>query len=83
MLDFYEMKAIDPYEAMQQQDSMYEEEKEQEKESMLQNIQRVESQIKERRSRQKAANNNLDDSREDDFEGLDDIQFGEAKPEEI
>jgi hypothetical protein len=38
MLDFYEMKAIDPYEAMQQQDSMYEEEKEQEKESMLQNI---------------------------------------------
>lgn len=38
MLDFYEMKAIDPYEAMQQQENMFEEEKEQEKESMLQNI---------------------------------------------
>ena len=37
MLAFYEMKAVDPYEAH----SAYEEEKEIERESMLQNIQKV------------------------------------------
>ena len=78
MLDFYEIKAIDPYEEMQQQEDMYTEEKEQETESMLLNIQRVESQIRERRNRRKAAAvNDLNDSREDDFEGLDDYQFTE------
>ncbi len=80
MLAFYEMKAVDPYETH----SAYEEEKEIERESMLQNIQKVDLLNKERKLRRQrivdASNsndNNLDDSREDDFEGLEDMQFNE------
>ena len=52
-----------------------EEEKEKisEEESMLDNIRRVELQLKQRKKNQKRLNQNMDDSREEDFEGFDDI----------
>lgn len=39
---------------------------------MLNNIKRVEMELKERKKRQIGCNQNMDDSRDEDFEGFDD-----------
>ena len=78
LLDYYELKAVDAYESntpMKVKAALTEEEKEKisEEENMLDNIRRVEKELKQRKRQQKRFNQNMDDSREEDFEGFDDI----------